>query len=463
MEDNKVMDIEEHHLDEDVLSCSSSILNTPRNERQMDDYASDSDDDVNVTLLSRPQIDIKTTLPRQDLTGTKLGTDSIKPLSGAGKKRYRRLIDSGINQEEARRLAALPLLTPNSDPGKRFRNSESNSSGENPRPKKQGRPMTSRGNVNRKSIQHRLDQIRAGPSGTMTKPSYRDVVNSVKVGIIPKDYPNSELTMQQLIATQKAVLGKVLHQRKERVKPKFGNCLFRPGYLILICKNQETSDWLKNIISSIIPSVGVDIVAVDEHQIPQPETLIGFFPMSVEDSNEDILALLDAQNEGLVVDSWKIFVRKIINKRHVELTFSVDGVSMRSLNECNFVLDFKFGSAPIRKKNPKKTKTERMETDDTEAIRINRNICETGNVKMIGTNTNHDVPGPSGIQNSVRTSSNTTEVNSIKRTPDGTGDEKKVPGTSGGQNTGRTQSKQTYRKIDILAGNSDCGVLLGNE
>lgn len=473
MEDNKLMDVEEQNLDEDVLSCSSSILNTPRKERLMEDNdASDSDDDdVNVTLLSKPPIEINTSLPRQDLTGTILRTESMKPLSGAGKKRFRRLLDSGVSLEDARRLAALSVVTPNSDPIKRFRNSGSNSSGENPRPRKQGRPIASKVTLNRRSIQHRLDLIRGEPSGqsmsseARIKPLYRDVVNSVKVGIIPKDYPNAELTMQQLVAIQKAVLSKVLHQRKERVKPKFGNCLFRPGYLILICKNQETSDWLKNIIPSIVPFVGEDVIAVDEHRIPQPETLIGFFPMSAEDSNEDIVALLDAQNEGLVVDSWKIFVRKIINKRHVELTFSVDGVSMKTLKKCDFVLDFKFGTAPIRKKNPRKTKMEKMDIDhNSEAICIDVQTRETGDDKMVRVNTDHNVPGPSGVGNTVRTPSKIIEANSTKRTRDGTGDNKvdgnttnkNVPGTSGGQSTGRTQLNHECKKIDLHAGNCDC-------
>lgn len=197
------------------------------------------------------------------------------------------------------------------------------------------------------------------------------MVNCVKVGILPKNYPHTELSMQQLIATQKAVLAKVVQQRKEKVKPKFGNCLFRPGYLILICKNRETSDWIKTIIPSIVPWVGAELVAVDENKIPQPVTLIGFFPMSADDSNEEILALLEAQNEGLVVDSWKIFQRKEINKRHIELTFSVDGTTLRTLDKCEFVLDYKFGNAPIRKKNPRRPQLEKMDVDQTsEATRI---------------------------------------------------------------------------------------------
>lgn len=459
MEDDKLMDVEEDNLqsklDDDVLSCSSSILNTPRQERHgdKDDDVSDLDEDgINVTLCSKPPVDILTTQFRQDKKGTKLNGESMKPLSGAGKKRFKRLIESGVDPEEARRLAILPLLTPNSD-----------SSGDNPRPKKQGRFIGPK-----QPLQNRLDQHRTEASGqskgtegpTRNKPSYRDVANSVKVGILPKNYPNSELTMQQLLATQKAVLNKVVQQRKEKIKPKFGNCLFRPGYLILICKNQETSDWIKDIISSIIPWVGAELIAVNEDQIPQPETLIGFFPMSADDSNEEILALLEGQNDGLVVDSWKIFMRRIINKRHVELTFSVDGTSMRSLEECYFVLDYKFGNAPIRKKIPKKIEMEVDQNSEADSI---TKPCDTGDDKVCENITYQQVPGPSGVKNTARTPHPANEANSIfTRTCDITGDDlvggkttnKNVPGLNSVQNTERTLLKPEYRNISFAAGNN---------
>lgn len=473
MECGKQMDVEDDNLDglsdEGSLSCSSSILNTPRQTRQGkhyddDKHSDDSDeDDVNVTLLS---VNTNANSSRQDHGGTKLDGEIMKPLSGAGKKRFKRLVDSGVEPDEARRLALIPLDTPNLDPAKRFRNSESNSSGENPRPKKQGRPLGPKLSLGVKSVQHRLEQYGAGSSGqskgteSRVKPSFKEVLTSVKVGILPKDYPNAELTFEQLIATQKAVLNNVVHQRKEKVKPKFGNCLLRPGYLVIICKNQETSDWLKNTISNIRPWEGANLVAVDEDQIPQPETLIGFFPMSAEDSNEDILALLEAQKDGLIVDSWKIFLRKIINKRHVELTFSVDGVSMKTLKGCDFVLDYKFGNAPIRKKLPKKPDSDKMDVDIGESSEANRKTCNTGDDEGNVTITNPKVPGSIEVQNSGGPQRHVKEVNSKERTYERTGDDnmggntinQHVPGPSGVQTTGRTLPQREYRKIETSAG-----------
>lgn len=478
-EADQIMEVEQKQTEsgDDVLSCSSSILNTSQ-EADKDDDAFDSDDDgINVTILTKPPT--VTPLLRQDQSGTKLTEETMKPLSGAGKKRFKRLVENGMNPDEARRLAHVPLLTPSMNSTNRFPNYESNSSGENPRPKKQGRRLNKNLPLTKKSVQDRIDQIRPGSSGQSkstegrVKPSYRDVLTAVKIGILPKGYPNSELTMPQLIATQKAVLNKVVQQRKERVKPKFGNCLFRPGYLILICKNQDTSNWIKNTISNITPWVGAELIAVDEDKIPQPLSLIGFFPMSAEDSNEDILALLEAQNENLVVDSWKIFMRKIINNRHVELTFSVDGISMKTLEECKFVLDYKFGTAPIRKKAPKYAEFERMEVDQNrEDASGFTKTCETGgNVEKNTTTVN--APGPSSVQNTERTPSKVQKANRTTDTGERTGDtnvgenttNKYVTGQTGVQSTGRTPKKPDYRKINTSAGKNqstnDCNSSTG--
>lgn len=79
--------------------------------------------------------------------------------------------------------------------------------------------------------------------------------------------------------------------------------------------------------------------------------------MSAEDSTDEILALLESQNDGLNTDEWRIKERKIINLLHVELIFTVDGASMDTIKKCEFLLDYKLGTAPLRRKLPPKHKT----------------------------------------------------------------------------------------------------------
>lgn len=327
---------------DDVPSCSSSILNTD-NDGAGDDEDNIDDDDyedgINVTILTTPAPILVPEKPNEQSNENK--ETKKKRLSGAGYKRFRKLLESGHSRGEAYRLAEKPLnLT---DPSKRPRDSdlnESNISG-NPTPVKIPRQNwgTHKPPAKTSSVQHRIDAVRSehsvlhrGIEGKVN-PTYRDVVSSMKLGIIPKGYPNTELTTTQLVATQKAILAKVAGQRKEPLKPKFGDCIFKSGYLIIVCKNKQTADWLKSIISTITPWSGAELTAVDEKDIPQPQILIGFFPWSADDSNAQILTLLESQNDGLNSDEWRILQRNTIRQRHVELVFTVDGVSLKSIKK----------------------------------------------------------------------------------------------------------------------------------
>ncbi|XP_065090192.1 uncharacterized protein LOC135711330 [Ochlerotatus camptorhynchus] len=353
-----------------------------------------------------------------------------KKLSGAGQKRYKKLLESGHSRAEAFSLAKNPL-TP-SDPYKRPRNSDlngSNTSG-NPTPAKIARQNwgTRKPPVKNISVQNRIDAFRSEhsepPRGKEGKvnPSYSDVAKYVKLGVLPKGYPNMELTTAQLIATQKAILAKVAGQRKAPLKPKFGDCVFKSGYLVIVCKNKETADWLKSIISTVTPWSGAELLAVDEKEIPRPEILIGFFPWSSEDKNEEILTLLESQNDGLAVDAWRILQRNVKNQ-HVELVFTVDGGSLNSIKNSKFILDFKFGNANIRKKFQKRNLHDGSERpgqrDDGESQKTH---VGTGDDKMIVDQID-EIPGPSGVE------SKKTNRNAPGYTTNTVGDKRKEKNT----------------------------------
>lgn len=372
-----------------VPSCSSSILNSSVNGDDFYEDDDDFEDGVNVTIMSATTTADKTAVAISASESSLPGNQQQIKLNGAARKRYKRMIADGVDSKEAYRLARIPWQTPVSE--KRSRNSDlsgSNSSGGNP-PKKQNFCSNSdpkNGSNNppqmKFSVQNRLQlhsNVRSGRVETIqsdNKPSFSSVLQYVRVGIVPKDYPDVELSSQQLLATRKAILAKVVQQRKELIKPKFGQCSFRPGHLILVCKNQETADWLKGTASTLSIPGEVELVALDEKSIPRPEIIIGFFPVSAEDSTDEILALLESQNDGLNTDEWRIKERNTINELHAELIFTVDGASMDTIKKCEFLLDYKFGTAPLRRKLPPRNKASNQTTDGSDEI--------VGNSGMIG-------------------------------------------------------------------------------
>lgn len=198
---------------EDVASCSSSILNSPKHEGQCDDedvVSLTEEDDINVTILSKPAND---TVPDEQPKGSSAGKKA-KQLSGAGKKRFKRFLEDGHSRDEARRLAVLPVPNARWEPNKRPRENNSdglNISGNNPRPVKVSRQAGEQSGFSqlRQPAQNRLNRLRSGHAGqsaspgTRTRPTYAGITSCVKVGILPKNYSSVELTAQQQVVIQK--------------------------------------------------------------------------------------------------------------------------------------------------------------------------------------------------------------------------------------------------------------------
>ncbi|XP_062709190.1 uncharacterized protein LOC134288405 [Aedes albopictus] len=178
--------------------------------------------------------------------------------------------------------------------------------------------------------------------------SYSDMAKSVKVGIIPKDFPTVQLTTAQLDLLQEALLLRVVQQRNEPMKPKFNNLIYKSGYMDLICKDQETAEWLKRISPSMKPWEGAELMAMDEVAIPRPEMIRAFFPQSSSYDDDRIKALIESQND-ITTTNWRIVKRSILKDIHVEWIFTVEGASMEKLKKSKYTLNYRFGEIQLRK------------------------------------------------------------------------------------------------------------------
>ena len=189
-------------------------------------------------------------------------------------------------------------------------------------------------------------------AGSHNAVSYSEMVKQTRVGILPVDYPRSELTTTLLGILEESILSTVLQQRREQFKPKFASCQYKAGFMIINCQDQETADWLKQVVPTIKPWEGASLKAVDEEHIPRPEVLVAFLPKSAFNDNDTILALIESQND-LRTDAWRVLNRRDIN-HHAELILSVDETSMQKIAASRLVLNFKFGQIKLRKARPSK-------------------------------------------------------------------------------------------------------------
>lgn len=108
-----------------------------------------------------------------------------------------------------------------------------------------------------------------------------------KIGILPVGFPEVRLTPQQVDAVEKKLLELIL-DKSTATKPRFKSLQYRPGYLIVICSNQSTVNWVKNHKDDLnLPDVEMEIV--EPKKLPQSLVVTGFFPDSGDDDLDKIL------------------------------------------------------------------------------------------------------------------------------------------------------------------------------
>ncbi|XP_062712521.1 uncharacterized protein LOC134289869 [Aedes albopictus] len=355
----------------EVPSCSSSILNTPKN----DLVESDSDDDgINVTIKPISSVIFRSAI-ESEINNSRSLSDSEpkikwrKNMSKGQRNKMKKCLEAGLNKHEARKQVFSNVTPGTPNTTKRLREGEQGSSEENPNAKRTKENLCPKmraglisSNIQDKYMKEKETVKNSGKaalkvpeySGNLpaipnsTKHSYRDAARMVKMGILVKDYPNHQMTTEQLDALQEAILLKIENQRHEKVKPKFTKCSYRHGYLVLDCKDSVTANWLKDVTGMLSPWENAELIALDEKDIPRPEVFHAFFPLSADYSDERLRGLIESQNDGLSTKGWRILTRSNANK-HAEWMLNVDEGSLEILSQRNFILNFRFGETQLRK------------------------------------------------------------------------------------------------------------------
>lgn len=387
---------------EDVASCSSSILNSPAQGEKSDCEGSNVPSDIQPSASNLAESGTRggnNTAMTEEMKKSLWESRQKNYLTGAGKRWFKRLLDLGYSEDKARDIARNPSARAQAvaaTPTTAKRQLEiSNSSDNNPQPKRK-RGCTRPAN----SVNRRMEAIRANASGSKSRPeartntphTYSETLKLIRIGILPKNYPKVEFTTTNLELIEQSILGKVIQQRKEQFKPKFANCKFKSGYMVLGCQDKLTADWLKTVVPDLKPWDTADLVVVDEDKIPKPDVLVVLFPKSADNDNDTILGLVESQND-ISTDAWRILKRSIV-KEHIKMLLSIDDASMRKITEWGMKLNYKFGFIYPKKissnqwhGNPESVITDDCVEDqnDNHQEEYHNPICED-----IGTNANQN-------------------------------------------------------------------------
>lgn len=226
-------------------------------------------------------------------TDTSTKEQRAKRMSGAARKRFRRLMGEGVAKEQALILARLPkadipVEKPSTEKG----------------PVKRGRSEDESPQGHAK----KAPKLASGNSGGPRPPSFREVAGSSRVGLRNSE-PMSDEQMKMVHNSLTLAIRSQWSCSKGGA-PKFVGFVHKTGWILVTCCDQGSKDWLVNEVTRLKPWPEANLSVIPEEELPKPATAITFIPESEASSTEDALVLLRAQNLGLNTELWKVLGEK---------------------------------------------------------------------------------------------------------------------------------------------------------
>lgn len=272
-----------------------------------------------------------------------------KLLSGAGKKRMWRLLQSGLSLEDA--ISQAKLSSRHSEGLKqnpKRSGSETNSLEDDLQkaPEKSTIPVRQDSNSPNRDMQ--LQPVRRG-----TNPPHRNS-DAVRVGIRnvePMTDAEMSLVRASLLQTL-CVEGQFLDSRGKG--PKFLGFSHKAGWILVTCENQRSKDWLATVVSHCKPWPGARLSIMKDSDLPKPWIATTFIPSTEASSVERALDIIRYQNEGLYPEHWRVLHEKSEGGGIVAV-FSLDEVSVEALRASRFRVNIGFRKMVFKVKGENKS------------------------------------------------------------------------------------------------------------
>ncbi|XP_044747298.1 uncharacterized protein LOC123308619 [Coccinella septempunctata] len=234
-----------------------------------------------------------------------------KRLSGACRKRVKRLVQCGTDHETA---VAIVL---------------------------QAKEMS----LHLPKIAARLRQDHSSLGGSAKKQ-----VGGIEVGVIASN-PQTMMTTNQLDMLKTAILRQTFCCKQEvGTQIRFLGCTYKPGWLLIKCADEVTVSWLTKCVSHLNPWVGASLRAVQGEELPKPQICIAYIPdppSRERPSPSEVLAGLRFMNANLSTSNWVVLEQQVSGPGRI-WTFYIDDSSMHGLKSLDMMPYYGFGRVTFR-------------------------------------------------------------------------------------------------------------------
>uniref|UniRef100_A0A6P4FDV9 Uncharacterized protein LOC108050881 n=1 Tax=Drosophila rhopaloa TaxID=1041015 RepID=A0A6P4FDV9_DRORH len=184
-----------------------------------------------------------------------------------------------------------------------------------------------------------------------TNGPFSSVVRFVRLGFASES-DGTMLTSEQLSRIQEAIIDVTVEHAGGEM-PQFEKCVARKGWLMVICANFSTSQWLKRNFCHIQAKVEFKLKLMTEEELPRKNVIRGYFPDSLSTGNQKVLDIIEAQNPVSTTE-WRV-LKRLTYGELLHLVISVDNESQKKLVDLDGIISFRFGRLKFSMKEDKET------------------------------------------------------------------------------------------------------------
>ncbi|XP_037940932.1 uncharacterized protein LOC119673898 [Teleopsis dalmanni] len=190
-----------------------------------------------------------------------------------------------------------------------------------------------------------------------SKPSFSQVASQakgIKLGFVPFDLAKCPLNREQIEQLQEAIIETAIELASDEVKPEFEGCYPRTGWLMVVCTNIQTAEWVRKNAAAIATKAKLGAKVVEESEFPKTHLVRGYFPHSYDFENTKVLATIEAQNR-IKASTWKVLQRTAEGSL-LHIVFAVDDASWNSLVQSGGRIAYRFSHVKLLLKANNMTK-----------------------------------------------------------------------------------------------------------
>ncbi|XP_017131721.1 uncharacterized protein LOC108148916 [Drosophila elegans] len=205
---------------------------------------------------------------------------------------------------------------------------------------------------------------------------------SVRLGFASES-DGTLLTTDQMSRIKEAIIDVTVEHSGSEM-PQFEACVARRGWLMVICANFSTAQWLISNLCHIQTKVALKLKLMTEEELPRKNVIRGYFPDSLSTTNKKVLDIIEAQNP-VSTKEWRV-INRLIHGELLLLVMAVDNESQKKLVELDGIISFRFGRLKLSMKGltdrnklitaKEKTSTERQTPEKVPSIQSAAPVVE---------------------------------------------------------------------------------------